>query len=68
MAAQPSHPSFPFTPHAQWAEPASALLPFLPPAQVDVVGSFLLGTLSKPVSVEGGREGGEEGGMEEGRS
>jgi len=56
MAAQPSHPSFPFTPHAQWAEPASALLPFLPPAHVDVVGSFMLGTLSKPVR-DGGREG-----------
>ena len=60
MAAQPSHPSFPFTPHAQWAEPASPLLPFLPPTHVDVVGSFMLGTLSKPVR-DGEREGGTKG-------
>ncbi len=45
--------AFPFTPHAQWGDPAKqglGRLPFLAPTAVDVVGSFMLpGAFCKPV-------------------
>lgn len=56
MPAEASDPAFPFTPHVQWPEASSAPLPFLPPRQVEVVGSFMLGALSKPVREESGGE------------